>query len=67
MTPAQALQTATVNAAELLDKTNELGAIAPGFFADIVAVDGNPLADIDVVINKVRWVMKDGKTVVDKR
>lgn len=67
MTPAQALQTATMNAAELLDKTNELGAIAPGFFADIVAVDGNPLADIDVVINKVRWVMKDGKTVVDKR
>lgn len=67
MTPAQALQTATVNAAELLDKKNELGAVAPGFFADIVAVDGNPLADIDIVINKVRWVMKDGKTVVDKR
>lgn len=67
MTPAQALQTATVNAAELLDKKNELGAIAPGFFADIVAVDGNPLENIDVVIDKVRWVMKAGKPVVDKR
>jgi imidazolonepropionase-like amidohydrolase len=67
MTPEQALQTATINAADLLGKKNELGAIAPGFFADIVAVDGNPLDNIDVVINNVRWVMKDGKTVVDKR
>ncbi|MFD2935876.1 metal-dependent hydrolase family protein [Spirosoma flavum] len=67
MTPGQALQTATINGADLLGKKNELGAIAPGFFADIVAVDGNPLDDIEVVINKVRWVMKDGKTVVDKR
>ncbi|ADB40544.1 amidohydrolase family protein [Spirosoma linguale] len=67
MTPAQALQTATVNAAELLDRKNELGAIAPGFFADIVAVDGDPLSDINVVIDNVRWVMKGGKPVVDKR
>ena len=67
MTPLQALQTATVNAAELLGKKNELGAIAPGFLADIVAVDGNPVESIDVVIDKVRWVMKDGKVVVDGR
>ena len=67
MTPQQALQTATVNAAELLGKTTELGAIAPGFLADIVAVDGNPEETIDVVIDKVRWVMKDGKVVVDER
>jgi imidazolonepropionase-like amidohydrolase len=67
MTPQQALQTATVNAAELLGKKNELGAIAPGFLAYIVAVDGNPAENIDVVIDKVRWVMKDGKVVVDER
>ena len=67
MTPLQALQTATVNAAELLGKANELGAIAPGFLADIVAVDGNPADSVDVIIDKVRWVMKDGKVVVDER
>ncbi|MEM7589904.1 MAG: amidohydrolase family protein, partial [Myxococcota bacterium] len=60
MTPEQALQTATKNAAELLGKEKELGAIAPGYFADIVAVQGDPLSDIDVVVNKVLWVMKDG-------
>ena len=67
MTPAQALATATTNGALLLGKEKELGAIAPGFYADIVAVEGNPLADIDVVVNKVRWVMKGGTVVVDKR
>jgi imidazolonepropionase-like amidohydrolase len=35
-------------------------------FADIVAVDGDPLSDINVVVNNVRWVMKGGKVVVDK-
>jgi imidazolonepropionase-like amidohydrolase len=67
MTPAQALATATTNAAELLRQPKKLGQVAPGFFADIVAVDGDPLADIGVVINRVRWVMKGGKVVVDKR
>jgi len=38
----------------------------PGYIADIVAVDGDPLADIEVVITKVRWVMKAGSVVVDK-
>ena len=66
MTPEQALRTATVNGAELLDREKSLGAIRPGYFADIVAVEGDPLRDIDVVINKVRWVMKDGSVVVDK-
>jgi imidazolonepropionase-like amidohydrolase len=67
MTPAQALQTATTNGAALLGKETELGAVAPGFLADIVAVSGDPLADIQVVVNGVRWVMKDGKVVVDKQ
>jgi len=67
MTPAQALQTATVNAAALLGKETELGAVAPGFLADIVAVSGDPLQDVGAVVRGVRWVMKDGKVVVDKR
>lgn len=67
MTPAQALATATTNAAALLRLPNKLGKVAPGFYADIVAVDGDPLADIDVVINRVKWVMKGGAVVVDKR
>jgi imidazolonepropionase-like amidohydrolase len=66
MTPEQALRTATANGAELLGKEKELGAVAPGYFADLVAVDGDPLADINVVLNHVKWVMKDGVVVVDK-
>ena len=66
MTPEQALRTATTNAAELLGKEKELGAVAPGYYADLVAVEGDPLADIDVVVSKVRWVMKGGAVVVDK-
>ena len=67
MTPAQALATATTNGAALLGMEKKLGAVAPGYFADIVAVEGDPLADIRVVIDKVRWVMKGGSVVVDKR
>jgi imidazolonepropionase-like amidohydrolase len=67
MTPEQALRTATVNAAALLGKENELGAVAPGYLADMVAVEGDPLADVDVTVNHVKWVMKEGSVVVDKR
>ena len=66
MTPEEALKTATTNAAELLGKKDELGAIAPGYFADIVAVEGDPLADVNVTINKIKWVMKGGAVVADK-
>jgi imidazolonepropionase-like amidohydrolase len=66
MTPEQALQTATGNAATLLGKEKELGAVATGYLADLVAVDGDPLADINVVLNNVKWVMKSGDVVVDK-
>jgi imidazolonepropionase-like amidohydrolase len=67
MTPEQALRTATTNAAALLGKEKELGAVAPGYLADLVAVQGDPLADIDVAINHVKWVMKEGSVVVDHR
>ena len=66
MTPEQALQTATSNAAALLGKEKELGAVAPGYLADLVAVEGDPLSDIDVTLSKVKWVMKGGEVVVDK-
>ncbi len=66
MSPEQALRTATTNAAELLGKEKELGAVAPGYFGDLVAVEGDPLADIDVAIYKVKWVMKGGAVLVDK-
>jgi imidazolonepropionase-like amidohydrolase len=67
MTPEQALRTATTNAAELLGKEKDLGAIAPGYLADLVAVEGDPLSDINVVLNHVAWVMKGGAVVVDRR
>jgi uncharacterized protein YciI len=67
MTPQQALIAATTNGASLLGMEKSLGAIAPGYFADIVAVEGDPLADISVAIRGVRWVMKNGDVVVDKR
>ena len=66
MTPEQALQTATGNAAALLGKEKELGAVAPGYMGDLVAVEGDPLADINVVLDKVKWVMLNGDVVVDK-
>jgi imidazolonepropionase-like amidohydrolase len=66
MTPAQALATATTNAADVLGMSKQIGQIAPGFFADIAAVEGDPLADINVVINNVKWVMKGGAIVIDR-
>src|SRR5260221_7450435 len=66
MTPAQALATATTIPAALLGMEQSIGSVAPGYYADLVAVDGDPLADIDVVVSKVRWVMKGGSVVVDE-
>jgi imidazolonepropionase-like amidohydrolase len=65
MSPEEALKTATTNAADLLGKANELGAVAPGYFADLLAVEGDPTVDIGVVTEKVRWVTKGGAVVVD--
>jgi imidazolonepropionase-like amidohydrolase len=67
MSPGQALAAATSNGAALLGMSKDLGAVAAGRYADIVAVDGDPLRDIGAVINGVRWVMKGGAVVVDRR
>jgi imidazolonepropionase-like amidohydrolase len=67
LTPAQALAAATTTAADLLGMADRLGRIAPGYAADIVAVEGDPLANIEALFSGVRVVLKDGKVVVDKR
>ena len=67
MTPAQALQTATTTAADLLGKADALGRIKPGYLADLIGIEGDPLDDISAVIKGVRWVMKDGIVVTPAR
>jgi imidazolonepropionase-like amidohydrolase len=62
MTPMEAIQAATKSAAEALDKTADLGAIAPGRYADLIAVDGDPLKDVRV-LEHVAIVMKGGVLV----
>jgi imidazolonepropionase-like amidohydrolase len=59
MTPAQALRSATTDAAELLGWSDQIGTIEPGKFADIIAVPGDPLQDI-TVLEKAQFVMKGG-------
>src|SRR6266478_4148394 len=60
MTRMQAIQSATSNAADLLGKSNLLGSLQPGKYADIIAVPGDPLEDIRLLEN-VKFVMKEGK------
>jgi imidazolonepropionase-like amidohydrolase len=60
MTPMQALQAATITGADLLGLKGKVGELAPGQFADIIAVPGDPLADIRVM-QRVQFVMKDGE------
>ena len=59
MTPMQALQAATMVSAELIKEEDQLGQLAPGYLADIIAVPGDPSEDINVT-QDVRFVMKDG-------
>lgn len=67
LSTAAAIQTATVNGAKLLGKENELGRFAEGFLGDIVAVAGDPLADINALVSNVTVVIKEGQIVVDHR
>jgi imidazolonepropionase-like amidohydrolase len=66
MTPTQALQSATTIPAELLGMGDRLGRIAPGYVADLVAVEGDPTTNVNALFAGVHWVMKDGKVVVQK-
>jgi imidazolonepropionase-like amidohydrolase len=59
MTPLQAIQSATINAADLMNWTEKTGSLDPGKWADIIAVEGNPLADVKLLQN-VKFVMKSG-------
>jgi imidazolonepropionase-like amidohydrolase len=59
-TPLEAIRAATVNAADLLERTRQLGSLEPGKLADIIAVNGNPLEDI-ATLERVSFVMKAGR------
>jgi len=59
LSPLDAMRMATTNAAELLGWADRVGRIAPGFYADLIAVAGDPLADVSE-LERVRWVMKGG-------
>ncbi len=60
LTPLEAIQAATVNAAAHFDLSNEIGSLAPGKAADIIAVKGDPLADVNT-LRQVSFVMKSGQ------
>ena len=62
LTPLQAIQAATVNAADLLGWQGKVGSLEPGTWADIVAVDGDPLKDV-TTLERVKFVMKGGDVV----
>jgi imidazolonepropionase-like amidohydrolase len=66
MTPLQAIRAATLAGADLLGWPDRVGALAPGRFADLIAVDGDPLADV-TSLERVRFVMKGGKVYKDPR
>jgi imidazolonepropionase-like amidohydrolase len=64
LTPARAIRSATSDAAELVGRASSVGKIAPGLFADLIAVEGDPLADVRV-LERVKFVMKGGAVVKD--
>ncbi len=64
LTPAQAIRAATSDAAELLGRAQDVGRIAPGYYADLIAVEGDPLKDVKA-LETVGFVMKGGAVVKD--
>jgi imidazolonepropionase-like amidohydrolase len=65
MSPMEAIRSATSRAAEMLDNSGQIGVIAPGAYADVIAVPGDPLRDVKELGN-VQFVMKDGKVFKDE-
>jgi imidazolonepropionase-like amidohydrolase len=65
MSPLQAIQTATINDADLLGWSDKIGTLQPGKWADIIAVDGDPLQDV-TTLQRVKFVMKGGEVVKDE-
>jgi imidazolonepropionase-like amidohydrolase len=66
MPPMQVIQTATSAGADLMDMSDKIGAVAPGHYADLIAVAGDPLKDL-TELERVKWVMKGGVLVKDAR
>jgi imidazolonepropionase-like amidohydrolase len=62
LTPLEAIEAATVNAADLLGWSGKVGSLEPGAWADIIAVDGNPLKDV-TTLERVKFVMKGGEVI----
>ena len=62
LTPLQSIQAATINAADLLGWSDKIGAVESGKWADIIAVDGDPLQDV-TTLERVKFVMKGGEVV----
>jgi imidazolonepropionase-like amidohydrolase len=62
LTPLQAIQASTINAADLLGWSGKVGSLEPGAWADVIAVDGDPLKDV-TVLEHVKFVMKGGEVV----
>ena len=66
LTPLQAIQAGTVNAADLLGWAGKVGTLDSGAWADVIAVDGDPLKDV-TTLERVKFVMKGGKVIRDDR
>jgi imidazolonepropionase-like amidohydrolase len=62
LSPLQSIQSATINAADLLGWSDKIGSIEPGKWADIIAVEGDPLQDV-TTLERVKFVMKTGEVV----